>query len=78
MKITEFEFSRQNYLESGSILKRTRLKMNFSADREFQMTKMTKMTIMSIIDKKKPEKMSKMTKLTKMTKVTEITNYDTK
>ena len=39
MKITEFEFSRQNYLESGSILKRTRLKMNFSADREFQMTK---------------------------------------
>ena len=42
MKITEFEFSRQNYFESGSILKRTRLKMNFSADREFQMTKLTK------------------------------------
>ena len=39
MKITEFEFSRQNYFESGSKLKRTRLKMNFSADREFQMTK---------------------------------------
>ena len=42
MKITEFEFSRQNYFESGSKLKKTRLKINFSADREFQMTKLTK------------------------------------
>ena len=48
MKITEFEFSRQNYFESGSKLKKkTRLKMNFSADREFQMTKMTKLTKMT-------------------------------
>ena len=47
---------------------KTRVKINFSADREFLMTKMTELTQMT--------QMTQMTKTTEMTKMTKMTKND--